>query len=164
MLDEIKSQLPDYNIIAITHQNFDRVFEVYNSNQDFYLLTQGKKATIDSSINDIIAIPPNCTIEQKIYLSIWKDDEIIGVLDVIAGYPEPTSFWIGLLLIHGRLHDKKIGSKVASAVLSAAKAAGYTTAQLGVIESNTRGIDFWRKHGFEVSRCSGDIVVMERRV
>lgn len=164
MLNEIKSRLVEYEIAAITNQNFERVFEVYDTNQDFFLLTQGEKATIESSINDIDALPPNCNIAQKIYISIWEDGKVVGVLDLIEEYPEQTSFWIGLLLIHGNLHSNKIGSRLVNTVLKAAKVAGYNSAQLGVIKNNTRGISFWQKHGFDIFRHSGNIVVMARRI
>ena len=164
MLDEIKKQLAEYKVIVITEQNFEQVFEVYDTNQDFFLLTQGKEATIESSSNDMMAVPPNCDIQQKVYISIWKDGQAVGVLDLITGYPERTCFWIGLLLVHGSLHGKKIGSRFVDAVLYAAKEAGYESAQLGVIESNVKAIKFWQKHGFDVFRHSGDIVVMKRGV
>ena len=162
MLDEIKNQLIEYEVVEITNQNFEQVFEVYDTNQDFFMLTQGKKTTIGSSINDINALPPNCGIDQKIYISLWENGGVVGILDLTKEYPEQTSFWIGLLLIHGNLHGKKIASRVVNAVLNAAKVLGYKSAQLGVIENNTKGINFWKKHGFDIFRHSGNIVVMAR--
>ena len=164
LLNEIKNQLIDYEIITITSQNFEQIFEVYDTNQDFFLLTQGKKATIESSISDIDALPPNCKINQKIYIGISKDGMAVGVLDLIEAYPEQTSFWIGLLLINASLHGKKIGSRLVEAIFAAAKVAGYKFAQLGVVENNIKGINFWQKHGFNILKHSGDIVIMERPV
>jgi len=163
MLDELKKQLSDCEITTISKHNFEQVFEVYDTNQEFFLLTQDRKATLDSSINDIDAVPPNCGAEQKVYVSIWKSGKIVGVMDLIEGYPEETAFWIGLLLIHGDMQGKSIGSKIVRAVLNAAEASGYESAQLGVIENNAKAISFWQKHGFNVLRYSGNIVVMARR-
>ena len=164
MLDEIKSQLMEYDIIAIKKENFGQVFEVYDTNQNFFLLVQGKEATIENSINDIDTIPPNCAIEQKIYISIWKNGNVVGVLDIIEKYPTQSCFWIGLLLIHSNFQGKKIGSAITKALLNAAKIAGYKTAQLGVIESNEKGVSFWKKHGFNILRHSDNIVVMVKDI
>jgi len=164
VLNELRNQLIEYEILTITKQNFQQVFEVYESNHEFFLLTQGKKATIEQSICDIDALPPNCDIDQKIYISIWEDGRAVGVLDLIMNYPEQSGLWIGLLLISSNLHGRKIGSRLVSAVLSAAKDVGHDFAQLGVIESNTKGISFWQKQGFEASRRNGNIVVMTRRI
>jgi GNAT superfamily N-acetyltransferase len=162
MLDDIKKRLMDFEITTITRQNFEQIFEVYDTNQEFFVLTQDKKATIDSSINDIDAIPPHCEIGQKIYVSIWKNGKVIGVMDLIERYPDKTAFWIGLLLIHGDKQGKKYGSRIINAVLNAAETAGYKSAQLGVIENNVKAINFWQKHGFNISGHSGNIVILER--
>jgi len=164
MLDEIRKQLAEYEIAIITKQNFEQVFNVYNANQDFFMLVKGEKATIESSISDISALPPNCTIEQKIYISIWKNGKVVGILDLIEGYPDKTSIWIGLLLVHGNIHGRGIGSKIVCAVLNSAKMSGYKSAQLGVIENNAKGIDFWQKHGFSIFRHSGNVVIMARSI
>lgn len=173
MIDEIKRQLSKYEIIRITESNFEQVMEVYNTNQKFFIITDGKETTSENSIKDISAIPPDFDIANKIYISIWEKDKIIGVLDLLKGYPEQNCAWIGLLLIHGELHGKRIGSNIVAAVLEAAKNTGYETVQLGVIENNLQGLKFWDKHGFKrirESKNSSDsatslkIVIMEKRL
>ena len=164
MLEVIRKQLIEYEIAIITRENFEKVFEVYNTNQNFFLLTQGSKTTVESSINDIDALPPTCDVSQKIYVSICEQDKIIAVMDLITGYPEETTIWIGLLLIHGDMQGKKIGSRIVNAVLDAAYATGSKSAQLGVIESNTRAVVFWQKHGFEIFQQSDNIVIMARKL
>jgi len=163
-LNKIKGWLDGYEVMPITKQNFGQAFEVYNTNQDFFILTQNKEATIESSIIDIDAIPPNCTMEQKIYVGIWQGGKITAVLDLIENFPEQGSFWIGLLLVHGSLHGKKIGSNIVNAVLNAAMSAGYKSVQLGVIENNAKGISFWQRHGFEIIRRSGNILIMASQI
>jgi ribosomal protein S18 acetylase RimI-like enzyme len=164
MLDELKKQLVGYEIATITRQSFGHVFEIYDTNQDFFLLTQGKKATIESSINDIDSIPPNIGIEQKIFVSIWADGKAIGILDLLKDYPEQNYLWIGLLLIHGDMCNKKIGSKIVAAILNASRIEGFKFVQLGVMENNVRGMAFWKKCGFAKVRTKENIIVMERSI
>jgi len=164
MLDKFKMQLTGYELRKIERPDFGQVFDVYSSNQDFFLLTDGKPTTIETSINDTEAVPPGCDINQKLYIGMWKGDKPIAVLDLIIGYPTPTHIYIGLLLIHGDFHGKKIGSEILRAILYASKIAGYEAIQLGVIDSNTKGIKFWHSHGFEIIRTAGNVVVMERPI
>ena len=164
MLDEIKNQMFGYEIIDIKKENFISIFEVYDTNKDFFLITQGGAATVEVSIKDIDALPPNCEIEQKTFISIWKEGKVVGILDLIEKYPTQTSFWIGLLLVHGSLHDKRIGSMILNAVLNAGKKEGYKTVQLGVLNGNNRGMKFWEKHGFSILRYSENIVIMGKHV
>jgi len=164
MLDEIKKRLHGYKLEVITKLNFEQVFEVYNSNQKFFQLTDGKDATIESSVNDIDAVPPGFDVKQKVYVGICKDDSTVGVLDLLKGYPTQTCVYIGLLLVHGKFHGNKIGSKIVEAVASASKIAGYKSIQLGVIANNIAGINFWQLHGFEEIRTAQNIIVMERQI
>ncbi|MDL2293666.1 GNAT family N-acetyltransferase, partial [Ruminococcaceae bacterium OttesenSCG-928-D13] len=108
--------------------------------------------------------PPNTDISQKNYISIWMEDKAIGVLDLIEGYPEKTSVWISLLLVHGSLHSKKIGGSIVNAVLTSAKKVGYRSIQLGVNESNVRGLAFWERYGFNVFRQNQSVVIMAKRI
>ena len=164
MLDELKNQLTEYEIRTITKLNFAQAFEVYNTNQDFFRLTEGKNATIESSISDIEAVPPNFDIEQKIYVSIWKDSKVLCVLDLLQDYPTQTCVYIGLLMIHGDFHGRKIGSTILTAVLNAARIFGHKSIQLGVIENNTSGISFWLSHGFDKIKTAKNIVVMGKKI
>lgn len=161
MLDELKRLLPGYEISAVTKENFARIYDVYDTNQEFFMLTQGERVTMESGMRDIEAMPPGFDAARKIYIGIWENGKAIGVLDLLEGYPEKSCVWIGLLMIHGGLHGRKIGSGVTAAVLAAAKAAGYKSVQLGVMDNNAAGMAFWRKHGFEELRIKDNIIVME---
>jgi len=164
MLDELKAQLNGYALRKIARPDFRQVFEVYDANQDFFILTDGKPTTMETSINDTEAVPPGCDISQKIYLGIWMDNKPIAVLDMITGYPTPSHIYIGLLLVHSDFHGKRIGSEILDAILRASKVADYEAVQLGVIDSNTKGIKFWHSHGFETIRIAGNVVVMEKQI
>lgn len=173
MLHEIKRLLSEYEIQTITVSNFACAMEVYHSNQAFFLLTEGKEATYEDCIKDIEAIPPHFDREHKIYVSLWDKGSIIGVLDLLTGFPTPQGLWIGLLLIHGERHGNQYGRRIVTAVLDAAKIAGYEYVQLGVIDNNQKGIRFWHKQGFTQIRTTKmerdnanplSVVVMEKRL
>ncbi len=164
LIGEIQKQLGGYLLETISKHNFERFFEVYDSNQAYFLLTQGRMATRDNSMGDMDALPPGCDIGQKIYVGIWRKRKPVGVLDLIEGYPAPQCLWLGLLLVHGSLHGTGLGSAAIAAVLAAAAAAGYKTVQLGVAKNNTRALRFWQRHGFGTLRQSGDVVVLEKHL
>ncbi|MDL2293862.1 GNAT family N-acetyltransferase [Ruminococcaceae bacterium OttesenSCG-928-D13] len=164
MIEELKKCLSEYDLIPITTQNFEQIFPVYDANQDFFLLTQGERASLENSISDVYAVPKNIDISQKTYVSIWMGDSAVGILDLIEGYPGETSLWIGLLLVHGDLHGKKIGSNIANAVFTSAGILGYKSVQLGVIESNVKGLAFWKRQGFTISGQRKNIVIMAKEL
>lgn len=173
MKETLKSLLHAFEIIDITASNFEPVMAIYDSNHAFFIQTEGKEATLENSLQDIHAIPPGFEIANKIYVGIWENGEIVGVLDMLLGYPAAHCVWIGLLLIHGHLHGKRYGSRIVMAIFAAAKIDGYTSIKLGVIDNNETGIRFWDKHGFKKIRESTTerngvtplrIVVMEYQI
>jgi len=87
-------------------------------------------------------------MEGKNFIALWKDDNPVAVLDFLVGYPNPNCLWVGLLLVHGLQKGKSIGTEIVNAVITTTKTAGMKDITLGVIATNTRGIDFWRKIGF----------------
>jgi len=73
------------------------------------------------------------------------DGEMVARLALQPGF---HSVWIGLLLVHGGIQGKPVGTITATAIFSAAKSAGYSEIKLGVIDTNVKGIAFWEKMGF----------------
>jgi len=90
-------------------------------------------------------VPDGFGMEGKNFVGLWKDGKPIAVLDFLVGYPNPDCVWVGLLLVHGSLKGKSIGTGIINAVT---QTVGMKDIMLGVIATNTRGIDFWRKLGF----------------
>jgi len=148
MLSELQQILTGYEIHPITKDNYLDVWSIYETNQDFFMLTEGKEATPTGIIESIIAIPDGFSIENKYFISLWKDNNPIAVLDFLVGYPNSDCVWVGLLLVHGSLKGKSIGIEIMNAVIATTQTVGMKDIMLGVIATNTRGIDFWRKLGF----------------
>jgi GrpB-like predicted nucleotidyltransferase (UPF0157 family) len=82
MIDEIKRQLSEYEIATITRQNFEQAFEVYSTNQDFFISTQGKKATIENSIGDVD--------DFHFHVVYPGDHDKILFKDYLISHPEAT--------------------------------------------------------------------------
>jgi len=173
MIDEIRRILSEYETNTITKANYDQVMKVYKTNQEYFLLTEGKVADIEDCLATINEVPPSFDPKDKFFVGFWKDGNCVGVLDFLVEYPDQSCIWIGLLLIDGKLHRKQIGSKIVNAVLEASKIKGYASVQLGVVDTNIRGLKFWGKQGFEKTRASRverknkpdwNVIVMEERV
>ena len=170
MLHQLTARLGGYGFEPITDCNYELYFEVYAANQAFFLLTAGKEASPESISDAISQTPPGFELKNKYFLGVRKNGAAVGVLDFLIGYPEKNCLWIGLLIIHGEMQGKQAGSEIVHALLNAAKAEGLETAQLGVIENNTRGMTFWQKFGFQEIRQTpaGEnglkTIVMEKRL
>jgi len=148
MITELQAHLSNYEIKPITKENYMQVMGVYQSNQEFFLLTEGKEATANDCFANIDAMPPNFNKDNKFYIGLWKDGQAIALLDFLEGYPTHESVYIGLLLIHGALHGKRLGSKIVQTLLEVSQEIGFKSARLGVLCNNTKALTFWERMGF----------------
>ena len=139
---------PVYTIIPITAQTCEQVMEVFDSNREFFMLTEGEPATLASCRASASAVPPGFDVANKHFISFWEGKKCVAVLDFLAGYPGPDSLYLGLLLVHGDLHGAGVGQSIVNALLAAAKKDDFAQVQLAVIESNAKAIAFWEKLGF----------------
>jgi RimJ/RimL family protein N-acetyltransferase len=53
--------------------------------------------------------PPDLPEERKLVLGIRRDGEIVGLVDVLRGFPEPDIAYLGLLQLRGDLQGQGLG-------------------------------------------------------
>ena len=159
----------DYETRPITKANCEQAMDVYDSNHDFFILTEGKPATVSGCLANIDAVPPGFDPQYKCYIGLWEQERCIAILDFLVGYPNPECLYIGLLLVHGSLHGKGTGRKIVTSLLDAAQKQGLNTAKVAVCTANSKAIAFWSSLSFaktgESKATAGDtimdVIIME---
>jgi len=157
----------DFVIRRITIETCEQVMDVYDSNRDFFILTEGNPATLSGCIANVTAMPPGLDPKNKFCLSFWKDEKCIAVLDYLVGYPNSDCLYIGLLLVHGELRGLGIGHKIVVWLLEEYK--NLATVKVAVCIANLNGVKFWQKCGFiqvgeskaNVGEQVMDVIIME---
>ena len=84
-------------------------------------------------------------------------DRIVGiieardgtVMDVVRGYPDERSAYVGLLMVDGAWHGRGVGTLIMRAELRRLRAEGLSRVRLAYIEGNEPARKFWAKLGFE---------------
>jgi diamine N-acetyltransferase len=117
--------------------------------------------------------PPDRADVDKSVFGIWRGDEIVGCADVLRGYPEPGTAFIGLLLLKERWQGIGLGADAYGALQSRLREWKCWKARLAVVETNRQALGFWRAMGFvptgerpEYSggRVRSHLVVMEKNL
>lgn len=96
----------------------------------------------------LAAIPPGCTAEDKHVLAVVDGDELIGVVDVVRGYPEPRTYFVGLLLLAPSARGRGLGERIMRALAEAVRSAGGDRLELVVQDTNPGAVRFWTRLGF----------------
>ena len=139
---------------------------------DFMRLVEGREPGPHEGREILMDAPPDFPIADKFVLGVRSGDQLIGVADVLRGYPTATIWWIGLLLLAPEARGGGLGREVVEALASWAAGEGAVSIQLGVQSQNERALRFWRRLGFEHLRTAEQrngrlhnrVLVMERRL
>ena len=170
LMEGLANLLPGWEVRPVTEDDFDAVLAMLERCSGFYDLC-GVPITAESLRQDIAEIPPRCTPEQKHFVALWKDGAPWIALDLVEGYPRPKTMFVGLFVMDPALRRQGVGRAVMTALLKAARGAGFDRSRLACLQDNHAGHAFWQAVGFRNLRqskmqgeWSGSVWLMERLI
>lgn len=107
-----------------------------------------EKPTLDNLRGDLYALPAGCNLSQKHFWGVQSGQELIALIDWIAGYPDLTTAWIGWFILRIDRQGQGLGTALLKRLLETIEAAGFAEIQLGIVEGNPQSEHFWQKNGF----------------
>lgn len=135
---------------------------------DQYFKYCGGSTTPEHVRQDLTLCPPGTTPAQKHYVGFFDADTLVAVMDLIDGYPDADTAFIGFFMMNKNLQGQGTGTAIVRDVLAALHALGYTAVRLGIDKENPQSNHFWRKNGFTVLREAaqerGIVLLAERRL
>ena len=150
----------------------EEVLNIYISNDYYFNKILNIPQSIINVEQDITIIPDGVQKSQKNYRLVSFNDEILGAVDYIDGYPEKNTVFIGLLIIKNNKHRQGFGEKIFNYLEDLFKSEGFLKIRLGVIADNEIGFSFWKKQNFkEIERkvlkfgnSEKEVIVMEKKI
>ena len=100
-------------------------------------------------IEDMTELPPGKGREDKYYVGFFDGDQLIGVLDIIDGYPGKEIAYIGFFMTDTSVQRKGIGAGIIDELCVYLKEQGFFSVQLAYVIGNEQSKSFWHKMGFE---------------
>lgn len=73
---------------------------------------------------ELVACPPSLPLSDKHLIGRWEQGELTAVIDLLRGYPNPDTAYLGLLLVGGTLAREWPWSVALSSRLHAGKLMG----------------------------------------
>lgn len=166
--------LPDWRIEPISENNLAEVLQVLESNCSGYYTVTGEVFPNRKNIReDLTALPPGRTLADKNFLLLWHQERPAAVIDYVEGYPDETTGYIGLFMLHANMHRSGLGRRLMKALETCAAEMGKSRLELGCYQTNEPGKGFWKSMGFrEIRRCertgtdgiSRILLVMEKKL
>lgn len=164
----IKALSTRFNVRTLSEDDINAVLNLCKANPLYYHFCP-PAVTIDSVKSDMVALPPNKTIDDKYFIGFFLKDELIAVMDLISGWPNDETAYIGFFIMNANLQGSGIGTSIISECLQYLKSIKFQYAKLGYVKENYQAESFWQKNQFKPTGKESQqerytIVVMEREL
>ena len=154
-----------YRVRRMTSEDAQDILSFCLQNTQYYRYC-GKQPTLELVQSDLCITPPGKSAADKYYVGFWDGDTMVAVMDLIEGYPDDETCFVGFFMVNKGLQGRHIGSGIVQEVFGYLGAAGYDRVMLGVDKGNPQSTAFWTKNGFvvvkEVAQEGGTIMVAAR--
>jgi len=137
-----------YTVRCLAQSDVPLIYTLCRKNELYYKYCP-PFVTHESIIHDMKALPPGKTLQDKYYVGFFEGDELIAVLDLIAGYPNDSMAFIGFFMMSSERSMKGVGSEIISELCKSLKHMGYCGIRLGWVAGNPQSEHFWHKNGFK---------------
>ena len=155
--EKLQQRLLDFLIEPVTLNNLSKYENIFYSNDDYFMITDGRAATKQDCI-ETIEYADNFPIGMCQLIGFSKHEQAIAFLSLLEGYPRKSTLYIGLFLIDKQFQKNSIGTKIINEVIDMAFTSGFKTLKLSVQDNNVSGYSFWQKLGFKSvkrTKCDG---------
>lgn len=146
-IEDISSQ---YLIKQLTESHIPEICTLCKSNPVYYeyMKTEPTPETIKEVFT---ALPPGKTMEDKFFVGFYKGRQLIAIMDLIIGYPDIKTTYIGWFMVDKDFQGNGIGTVIIKEALSILKEENFSAVRLGCIKENEEGKKFWLKNGFHAT-------------
>ncbi len=143
----IETLSADYDVERITEEDISDVYNLCRSNIQYYR-NIGEHPSEKRLTEVISELPGGAEASQKFFVGFYEKGKLIALLDLICGYPEKDSAFIGWFTVDADKQHKGIGSQIFADIRATMKARGFKNLRLVCPAASEETITFWEKQGF----------------
>jgi GNAT superfamily N-acetyltransferase len=130
----------------------DALQALLESDPDYSVRVTGYPPGPSDALSLLMVRPESVPESHKVVVGAFEGAELVAVVDLLRGYPEPSCVFLGLLLVQGPRQGSGLGSAVMAAVERyAAQWPEARRFRLAVVDTNAAVLGFWRRMGFEAT-------------
>ena len=145
-------EVADHDVRQLGRDDEPAILQLFEACTEFFRLVRMEPAAEAEQIFD--DVPPSKRPEDKLLYGIYagsSDDRLlIGLVELLRGYPAQDDWCLGLLLILPARRREGLGAVIVAAVVRFVSASGGRAIHLVVQEQNPGALHFWQRHGFVV--------------
>lgn len=154
MADQMNSVpvLSQDRVVELRAADRPRLAELCRDCTDFFELVEGQSGGATTADEILGPLPAHVATGTKRVFGVERGRRLVGVVDILEGYPGPNEWQIGLLLISPRLRGAGLGTDTWFGVRRWVSRQGGKLVRLAVQKQNPAARCFWEKQGFRVEK------------
>ena len=146
---KIKDLSKTFYVRKLDKDDIELIYDLSCKNHIYYQY-HPPFVTRESILDDMKALPPGKSYNDKYYIGFYENDSLVAIMDLILDYPTKGIAFIGLFMTNIQYQHKGIGSNIISEITMSLKSLGYRKIRLGVDKGNPQSYSFWSKNNFNV--------------
>ena len=136
-----------YLVQMMGESDVERIYELCRKNSLYYQYCP-PFVSEESIISDMKALPPNKDMWDKYYVGYFDGERLIAVMDLIMGFPDETTAFIGFFMTDAAIQNTGIGSGIIEDLCVYLAQIGISKVRLGRVKDNPQAEHFWHKSKF----------------
>ena len=136
-----------YTVRRLTPVDAKAVLALAAQNEIFYRY-HPPLPTVQSITEDMTALPPGTTMQDKYFVGFCAGDCLVAVMDLILNYPQSGTALVGWLITDTVGQGRGRATALMRECEAALAAQGCRKMRLAVDKGNPQSAAFWRKNGF----------------
>ena len=164
---DIKDFSEKYEVRRLTTDDIEIIYRLCKMNPLYYEYCP-LAVSRESVAEDLKALPPGISMEDKYFVGFFAGDKMIAVMDLIDGYPAKEIAFIGFFMTDAGVQNQGIGSRIIEEMAGYLKKEGFRRIRLAWVKGNPQSEHFWLKNGFkpikETSSTAADHVILAERM
>lgn len=136
-----------YDVRRLTKNNINEIYDLCRENPLYYRHCP-PFVTRESIEEDLTALPPGRELCDKYFLGYYDRDRLIAVMDLISGYPDSQTAFIGFFMTDVSVQNSGVGSRIIDSLCKALGSFGFLRIRLGWVSGNLQAGHFWHKNLF----------------
>lgn len=131
----------------MTDSDADDILSFCLQNNQYYQFC-GKQPSKELILGDLHITPPNTPADAKFYVGFYDGNTLVAVMDLIEGYPDNETAFIGFFMMNRHLQGKQIGTGIIQEACQSLKESGMKRILLGIDKENPQSTHFGRRTVF----------------
>ncbi len=136
-----------YTVKVLNSEDIGQIYSLCRKNTLYYQYCPSF-VTPESILEDMAALPPGIPMERKYYVGYYRTGELVAVMDLIDGYSELDSVFIGFFMCAAEIQGRGNGSAIIQELIAFLESIGYKSVRLAWVKGNPQAEHFWMKNGF----------------